>query len=94
MTFLFDVPGQAMAFFDCGGVRLYLGHAEGEFRSTPLLYYRVASIDEAYRALIGRGVEFRTEPHVVHRTETSELWLADFLDSEGNPVCLMSEIAV
>jgi catechol 2,3-dioxygenase-like lactoylglutathione lyase family enzyme len=25
MTFLFRVPGQPMAFFDCDGVRLYLG---------------------------------------------------------------------
>lgn len=25
LPFLFQVPGQPMAFFDCGGVRLYLG---------------------------------------------------------------------
>jgi catechol 2,3-dioxygenase-like lactoylglutathione lyase family enzyme len=31
---LFEVPGQPMAFFDCGGVRLYLGQPETpEFRS-------------------------------------------------------------
>ena len=34
IPFLFRVPGQPMAFFDCGGVRLYLGVPESEdFRS-------------------------------------------------------------
>jgi catechol 2,3-dioxygenase-like lactoylglutathione lyase family enzyme len=94
MSFLFDVPGQDMAFFDCGGIRLYLGRSEGDFRSSPLLYYRVSSISDARDELVRRGVEFRTEPHVVHRAEASELWLADFRDSEGNPVCLMSEVPV
>ena len=28
MTLLFEVPGRPMAFFDCGGVRLYLGTPE------------------------------------------------------------------
>ena len=27
LPLLFEVPGQDMAFFDCGGVRLYLGRA-------------------------------------------------------------------
>jgi catechol 2,3-dioxygenase-like lactoylglutathione lyase family enzyme len=35
MSFLFRVPGQPMAFFDCDDVRLYLGRPETpEFRST------------------------------------------------------------
>lgn len=34
IPFLFSVPGQPMAFFDCDGVRLYLGAPESEeFRS-------------------------------------------------------------
>lgn len=93
MTFLFEVPGQEMAFFDCGGIRLYLGRPTAEdFRSRPLLYYRVDSISEAFEALRRRGVRFRSEPHVVHSTDTIELWMADFRDSEGNPACLMSEV--
>lgn len=94
MTFLFEVPGQPMAFFDCGGVRLYLGIPESEaFRSNPLIYYRVASITEAHEALRARGVAFRTKPHVVHATAEGELWLADFEDTEGNRLCLMSDVA-
>lgn len=92
MKFLFDVPGQSMAFFDCGGVRLYLGKAESDsFRSSPLIYYRVDDIHEARQALGERGVAFEGEPHVVHRTDSHELWLAAFKDPEGNWIHLMSE---
>ena len=92
MTFLFQVPGQPMAFFDCDGVRLYLGRPESpEFRSNPVLYFDVPDIDEAFVTLGDRGVAFRDEPHVVHRTEETELWMAAFTDPDGNNLVLMSE---
>ena len=92
MKFLFQVPGQPMAFFDCDGVRLYLGRPESpEFRSNPVLYFDVADIDEAFAALGKRGVEFRDEPHVVHRTDATELWMTAFTDPDGNNLVLMSE---
>jgi hypothetical protein len=84
-----------MAFFDCGGIRLYLGRADDpRFPSNPLIYYRVDSIAAAHETLVQRGVAFEDKPHVVHRTETQELWLAAFRDSEGNLVHLMSEVKV
>lgn len=93
MSFLFEVPGQPMAFFDCGGVRLYLGKPENEsFRSNPLIYYKVPSISNAYQALVERGVEFISEPHIVHSTATLDLWMTDFHDPEGNVLVLMSEV--
>jgi catechol 2,3-dioxygenase-like lactoylglutathione lyase family enzyme len=92
MKFLFQVQGQPMAFFDCDGVRLYLGRPESpEFRSNPVLYFDVADIDEAFAALGKRGVEFRDEPHVVHRTDATELWMTAFTDPDGNNLVLMSE---
>lgn len=94
MTFLFEVPGQSMAFFDCGGIRLYFGRAEtDEFRSKPVIYYKVPSISDTYEALLKRGVRFQSQPHIVHSTDTLELWLADFRDPEGNVLVLMSEFA-
>lgn len=93
LTFLFDVPGQSMAFFDCGGVRLYLGQPESDaFRSNPLLYFRVADLEAACAALDERGLELDRAPHIVHKTEHGELWMASFTDPEGNPACLMSEV--
>lgn len=93
LPLLFEVPEQQMAFFACGGVRLYLGRAErDEFRSRPLIYYRVRAIQEAYALLTSRGVPFDGPPHVVHRTADSELWLAGFRDPDGMQAVLMSEV--
>lgn len=95
MPFLFQVPGASMAFFDCDGVRLYLGKPEQpEFRSNALLYYRVADIHDAHQELRARGVEFIDEPHVVHRADDAELWMAFFHDSEGNNLALMADVPV
>lgn len=94
MPLLFEVPEQGMAFFDCGGIRLYLSAEQSdEFPSHPLIYYRVADIDEAYRALRAREVDFEREPHMVHRTPEYELWMAGFRDPEGNFIHLMSEVS-
>lgn len=95
LQLLFEVPQQKMAFFDCGGIRLYLSEDESaEFPSHPLLYYRVADINEAYQAISAHGVIFEREPHVVHRTEQYELWMAGFRDPEGNFIHLMDEAPV
>lgn len=95
MRFLFQVPGQPMAFFKCGEVRLYLGvPEEEEFRSRSVHYYRVSSVDDAYEELKGRGVEFRDRPHMVHSDDSHELWLAFFNDPDGNHLALMEERAI
>ena len=92
MEFLFQVSGQPMAFFKCGEVRLYLGVPEKpEFRSNPVVYYRVESVSQAYEELKGRGVEFISEPHIVHRNPQHELWMAFFKDPDGNNLAVMEE---
>ncbi|MCI0634669.1 MAG: VOC family protein [Actinobacteria bacterium] len=95
LPFLFQVSGQPMAFFDCDGLRLYLGKPESrEFRSNPVLYFRVDDIDAAYMALEERGVQFRDRPHVVHRTEDSELRMTFFNDPDGTNLVLMADVQV
>lgn len=92
MNFLFEFPG--MAFFDCGGVRLYLSAAETpEAQGNSILYYKVPDIRAATSALEGRGVTFVQQPALVHQDANHELWLAFFKDSEGNTAALMSEVA-
>jgi predicted enzyme related to lactoylglutathione lyase len=92
VPFLFQVPGQPMAFFDLDGVRLYLGAAESpEFVARGLLYFSVDDVDEAYATLVERRVDFRDAPHVVHRTAEAELWMAFFTDPDGNNLALMEE---
>lgn len=95
MALLFDVPEQSMAFFDCGGVRLYLGKAEESgARSRPMIYYTVGQIDEACAAVREGGAELGHKPHIVHRTEAMELWMASVPDPDGNHVMLMEERSV
>jgi predicted enzyme related to lactoylglutathione lyase len=92
IPFLFSVPGQPMAFFDCDGVRLYLGVPESEeFRSRSTIYFSVEDIDAAYEELRERGVSFRGAPHLINKTESSELWMAFFTDPDGNNLALMAE---
>ena len=91
LTFLFQFPG--MAFFDCGGVRLYLAKPEKpEFASSSVLYFRVSSIDAAHAELTARGVPFLDAPHRIHADERHELWMAFFKDPDGHTMALMSEV--
>jgi catechol 2,3-dioxygenase-like lactoylglutathione lyase family enzyme len=92
MPFLFQVPGQSIAFFQCGEVRLFLGVPERpEFKSNPTVYYRVKSVPAAFEELKGRGIKFIDEPHVVHRNDQYELWMTFFKDPDGNHLSLMEE---
>ncbi len=91
LKLLFQAPPQ-LAFFDCGGVRLMLGPAEPEFdHQGSVLYFAVEDIQAAHTALAAAGVTFRSEPHMIAKLPDREVWLADFLDSEGNVLALMSE---
>lgn len=91
LPLLFRFPG--LAFFQCGPTRLMLSRPEQAEFDHPgsILYFKVPDITATHATLAGRGVGFRSEPHVVHRDPTYELWLADFRDSEGNTFALMCE---
>jgi predicted enzyme related to lactoylglutathione lyase len=89
---LFTVPGQPMAFFDAGGVRLYLGVPEDDrFRSHPVVYYRVADVEQSFATVTGRGATSLSAPHPVHGDGTTDLWMAFVSDPDGTPVGLMEE---
>lgn len=91
LPFLFEAPPK-MAFFECGGVRLMLAAPEPGFdHPGSVVYFGVADIRAAHDMLRSRGVTFRTEPHKIATLADREVWLADFQDSEGNTLALMSE---
>ena len=83
-----------LAFLDCGGVRLMLSPPEKpEFdHPSSILYFKVDEIQAAYDRLVHRGVKIEDQPHVVARMPDHDLWLAEFRDSEGNLMSLMSEV--
>jgi DNA-binding CsgD family transcriptional regulator/catechol 2,3-dioxygenase-like lactoylglutathione lyase family enzyme len=81
-----------LAFFDCGGVRLFLSRGEPS-ASESLLYFRVADIRAAHAALAARGVRFTHAPHMIHRhANGQEEWMAFFEDNEGRPLAIMSQV--
>ena len=92
IRFLFTAPPQ-MSFFQSGGVRLLVGvpPADHPRESGAVVYFQVADIQAVYETLVERGVTFGAKPHVVHRTPTTELWLSEFQDLDGNRLALMSE---
>jgi catechol 2,3-dioxygenase-like lactoylglutathione lyase family enzyme/DNA-binding CsgD family transcriptional regulator len=80
-----------LAFFDCGGVRLFLSQGDGEADS--VIYFRVPDIRSAHEALEARGVEFPHAPHMIHRHEDgTEEWMAFFKDNEGRLLSIMSQV--
>lgn len=91
MKHLFSAP-PGMAFFDAGGTWLMLSTPSApEFdHPSSILYFDVADIKGTHQALKAKGVEFRSEPHLLTRMSGKELWLADFVDSEGNTLALRS----
>jgi methylmalonyl-CoA/ethylmalonyl-CoA epimerase len=84
-------PG--LAFFACGNIRLMLSRPEKPEaeRLSAALYFKVADISAAHKALAGRGVSFEAEPHLVARMPDHELWMAFFRDPDRNLLALMCE---
>jgi DNA-binding CsgD family transcriptional regulator/catechol 2,3-dioxygenase-like lactoylglutathione lyase family enzyme len=79
-----------LAFFDCGGVRLFLSEGEGGAAES-ILYFRVPDVRTAHTALAARGVEFINAPHMIHRHEDgTEEWMAVFKDNEDRPLAIMA----
>ena len=80
-----------LAFFDCGGTRLFLSQGEGDGES--ILYFRVPDIRSAHAALSAKGIEFLKAPHMIHRHEDgTEEWMAFFKDNDGRPLGIMSQV--
>ncbi|MEQ8329835.1 MAG: VOC family protein [Longimicrobiales bacterium] len=89
---LFSAP-PGLSFFQCGEVRLMLSAAEDPALAPPgsILYYAGADLDAAHRRFVEAGTEVVGEPHVVHRTESMELWIGFYRDPEGNMLGFMEE---
>jgi DNA-binding CsgD family transcriptional regulator/catechol 2,3-dioxygenase-like lactoylglutathione lyase family enzyme len=82
-----------LAFFDCGGTRLYLSAEKGDATHESTLYLRVDDIRGAHAALAARGVEFTSVPHMIYRhADGTEEWMAFFKDPDGRTLALMSQV--
>ena len=82
-----------LAFFDCGGTRLFLTLEATPSSSESVVYFRVEVIAQAYERLKSKGVEFINAPHLIHRhADGVEEWMAFFKDLEGRPLAIMSRV--
>lgn len=82
-----------LAFFDCGGVRLFLSQQEQPSDGESILYLRVDDMKRAYEELQARGVEFTSAAHMIHRhADGTEEWMAFFKDPEGRPLAIMAQV--
>lgn len=71
-----------LAFFDCGGTRLFL--SQGAVKPESILYFRVPDIHAAHETLMARGAHTVSVPHMIHRHEDGmEEWMAFYADPEA-----------
>ena len=82
-----------LAFFDCGGVRLFLSEGDGAAAAESVLYFLVDDVRTAHASLSARGLEFTHAPHLIHRhADGTEEWMAFLQDNEGRPLGIMSKV--
>jgi DNA-binding CsgD family transcriptional regulator/catechol 2,3-dioxygenase-like lactoylglutathione lyase family enzyme len=82
-----------LAFFDCGGVRLFLEEGPGAAQPQSVIYFQAPDIRTAYAQLLARGVAFDSPPHLIHRhADGTEEWMAFFKDNEGRLLAIMSQV--
>ncbi|HSP15727.1 MAG TPA: VOC family protein [Thermoanaerobaculia bacterium] len=95
LRFLFRA-GAALAFFDCGGVRILLDKPEEkEFANhSSVIYFKVSDIQEAFGHLKSSRVSIAREPHMIARLADLEVWMAFFHDPDNNVLALMSEVPI
>lgn len=93
LPLVFETNG--MAFFAMGDVRLMMTAPEKPEYDHPasVLYFRVASIDEAYAALGARGAVCEDAPHLVGKMGRTEIWMFFVRDPERHLIGITEERA-
>lgn len=91
LRLLFNAPN--MAFFDCGGIRLYLAAGEGteQHGASSHVYFRSNDVAALAEVLREKGVSVHQEAHIIARMPDHDLWLLWIRDSEGNLLGVMEE---
>ena len=82
-----------MAFFNCGGVRLYLssGDSSEQAGRNSFLYFKTTDIAAFLSDARAKNISIHQEPQVIARMPDHDLWLMWIKDSEGNLLGIMEE---
>jgi len=93
--FIHEFVPPGLLFFDFSGTRLLF--EQGNPPAT--LYFWVDDIHGAYRELTEQGVNFDSEPHLIHKDEqgvfdnpNTEEWMAFFKDPSDNTIAIASRV--
>lgn len=92
LEFLFS-PSPTLAFLRAGDIRIMLSTPQGAgtVGGNSLLYFRVADIDDVYRAIVARGAAAERPPQLAAQMPDHALWIGFVRDPDGNLVGLMEE---
>jgi methylmalonyl-CoA/ethylmalonyl-CoA epimerase len=87
------MSGPDMAFFDCGGVRLYLaaGAGAGPAGSNSHIYFRTSDMPKLLLSLKEKKVAIHQAPQIIASMPDHDLWLMWIRDSEQNLLGIMEE---
>jgi methylmalonyl-CoA/ethylmalonyl-CoA epimerase len=83
-------PHPHMAFFDAGGVSIFLEQAE-DVAPASILYLACADVTVATAELARRGVEIVSPPHRITEQPSYDLWMSFFKDPDGHLLALSME---
>jgi len=89
----FLMNGPNMAFFDCGGIRVYLDANPGPIEAgrNSMVYFRTGNLERAHAAFQQLGVTIHQGPHVIASLPDRDVWLMWIRDSEQNLLGVMEE---
>jgi methylmalonyl-CoA/ethylmalonyl-CoA epimerase len=83
-------PHPHMAFFDAGGVSIFLEQTD-DVAQASILYLACADVAVATAELKRRGVEIVAEPHRITEQPSYDLWMSFFKDPDGHMLALTME---
>jgi methylmalonyl-CoA/ethylmalonyl-CoA epimerase len=83
-------PHPHMAFFDLGGVSLFMEKAEN-VETVSVVYLACPDVALATAELARQGVEIVAPPHRISEQPTYDLWMSFFKDPDGHLLALSTE---
>jgi predicted enzyme related to lactoylglutathione lyase len=91
LTYMFHNAN--VALFDVNGIRLMLGKEQtgGKNLYGTIIYYKVNDLEAEFRRLRGTDADVVEEPRLVAKFGGKDIWIASFLDLDGNIFALMEE---
>jgi methylmalonyl-CoA/ethylmalonyl-CoA epimerase len=83
-------PHAHMAFFDAGGVSIFVERSDDVSKGS-ILYFACADVAASTAELEKQGVEIVSPPHRITEQPTYDLWMSFFKEPDGRLLALSME---